>query len=155
MPIGVPICHLFSKWRYFQFLSFSIGVNISKFWEYFPEYLSNSKNLSRKTKNLNFDICLFLLACYKSLINFSYLSCARKMKFSIKDFFSKYDQIRRKLQILSYLLKKSLMENFIFCAVYHVHQKSSWKSIYHVSWLKNYFRNNSTQKHSHKKRKET
>ena len=36
------------------------------------------------------------------------------MKFSIKDFFSKCDQIRRKLQILSHLLKKSLMENFIY-----------------------------------------
>ena len=36
------------------------------------------------------------------------------MKFSIKDFFSKYDQIRRKLRIWSHLLKKSLMENFIF-----------------------------------------
>ena len=39
------------------------------------------------------------------------------MKFSIKDFFSKCDQIRRKLRIWSYLLNKSLMENFIFCAV--------------------------------------
>ena len=39
------------------------------------------------------------------------------MKFSIKDFFSKYDQIRIFLQIWSRLLKKSLMENFIFCAV--------------------------------------
>ena len=39
------------------------------------------------------------------------------MKFSIKDFFSKCDQIRRKLRIWSHLLKKSLMENFIFCAV--------------------------------------
>ena len=36
------------------------------------------------------------------------------MKFSIKDFFSKCDQIRRKLRIWSHLLKKSLMENFIF-----------------------------------------
>ena len=35
------------------------------------------------------------------------------MKFSIKDFFSKIDQIRRKL-------KKSLMENLIFCAVVHL-----------------------------------
>ena len=39
------------------------------------------------------------------------------MKFSIKDFFSKCDQIRRKLRILSHLLKKSFMENFILCAV--------------------------------------
>ena len=34
------------------------------------------------------------------------------------DFFSKCDQIRRKLRIWSHLLKKSLMENFIFvCGV--------------------------------------
>ena len=31
-----------------------------------------------------------------------------------KDFFSKCDQIRSKLRISSYLLKKSLTENFIF-----------------------------------------
>ena len=36
------------------------------------------------------------------------------MKFSIKDFISKCDHIRRKLQIWSHLLKKSLMNNFIF-----------------------------------------
>ena len=39
------------------------------------------------------------------------------MKFSIKDFFSKCNQIRRKLRIWSHSLKKSLMENFTFCAV--------------------------------------
>ena len=39
------------------------------------------------------------------------------MKFSIKDLFSKCDQIYRKLKIWSHLLKKSLMENFILCAV--------------------------------------
>ena len=39
-------------------------------------------------------------------------------KFYIKDFFRKCDQIRRKLQIWSNLLKKSLTENFIF--VQHV-----------------------------------
>ena len=38
----------------------------------------------------------------------------KKKRFSIKDFFSKYDQIRRKLRIWSHLLKKSLMKNFIF-----------------------------------------
>ena len=40
------------------------------------------------------------------------------MKFSITYFFSKCDQIRRKLRIWSHLLKKSVIENFIFCAVY-------------------------------------
>ena len=39
------------------------------------------------------------------------------MKFSIKDFFSKCDQIRSILRIWSHLVKKSLMENFIFYAV--------------------------------------
>ena len=38
-------------------------------------------------------------------------------KFSIKDFFSKCDLIRNFPRIWSHLLKKSLMENFIFCAV--------------------------------------
>ena len=33
------------------------------------------------------------------------------------DFFSKCDQIRRKLQIWSHLLKKFLMEKFSFCEV--------------------------------------
>ena len=42
---------------------------------------------------------------------------AQKMKFFITDFFSKCDQIRRKLRIWSHLLKKSLIKNFIFCAV--------------------------------------
>ena len=44
-----------------------------------------------------------------------YVNCtnnAQNMKLSIKDFFSKYDQIRRKLE-------KSLMENLIFCAVWN------------------------------------
>ena len=45
---------------------------------------------------------------------------AQKMKFSIKDSSSKCDQIHRKLRIWSHLLKKSLMENFIFCAVFWV-----------------------------------
>ena len=41
---------------------------------------------------------------------------AQKMKFSIKDLFSKCDEIRRKLRIWSHLLNKPLMENFNFCA---------------------------------------
>ena len=47
------------------------------------------------------------------------------MKFSITDFFSKCDQIRSFLQIWSNLLKKSVMENFIFCAVSALFQSLS------------------------------
>ena len=39
------------------------------------------------------------------------------MKFSIKDLFSKYDQISSFLRIWSHLMKKYLMENFIFCEI--------------------------------------
>ena len=42
---------------------------------------------------------------------------AQKIKFSIKDFFSKCDQIGRLLRLWSCLLKKFLTENFIFCPV--------------------------------------
>ena len=44
-------------------------------------------------------------------------SLHKKIKFTIKDFFSKCDQIRRKLRIWSHLLKKPSLENFIFCAI--------------------------------------
>ena len=47
----------------------------------------------------------------------------QKMKFSIKVFFSKCNQICRKLRIWSYLLKKSLIELFSFWAA---NCKSSW-----------------------------
>ena len=45
----------------------------------------------------------------------------QKMKFPIKDFFRKCDQIRKTMRIWSHLLKKSLIENFIFCAVALIH----------------------------------
>ena len=47
------------------------------------------------------------------------LLTAQKMKFSNKNFSSKYDQIPSKLRIWPHLQKKSLMENFIFCVVCH------------------------------------
>ena len=47
-------------------------------------------------------------------LTFRKLHTAQKMKFSIKDFFSKCDQIRSKLGIWSHLLKRSLIENFFF-----------------------------------------
>ena len=63
-------------------------------------------------------ICLWM---YFVLSMLSGLNTAQKMKFSIKDFFSKFDQIhsflRFGLRIWSHLLTKLSMENFIFCAV--------------------------------------
>ena len=48
------------------------------------------------------------------------------MKFSIKGFFSKCDQIRSFSRIWSHSLKKSLMENFIFCAVIVINDEKIW-----------------------------
>ena len=53
-----------------------------------------------------------------------------KIKVSIKDFFSKYDQIRRKLRIWSHLAQKPLMENLILCAV-------TLSNIYDKAFVKN------------------
>ena len=50
-------------------------------------------------------------------INIRWRCHCTKMKFSIKGFFNKCDQIRSFLRISLHLLNKSLMENFIFCAV--------------------------------------
>ena len=58
-------------------------------------------------------ICCYFLWCDK----FQKILTAQKLKFSIKDFFSKCDQIHRFLRIWSHLLKKSLIENYIFWAV--------------------------------------
>ena len=51
------------------------------------------------------------------------------MKFSIKDFLSKCDQIRRKLRIWLHSLKKFLMENSSFCAVSIIKKYSEFLGI--------------------------
>ena len=54
----------------------------------------------------------------ENILNVAYT--VQKMKFSVKDFFSKCNQIRGFLRTWSHLLKKSLIENFIYCAVYFI-----------------------------------
>ena len=64
----------------------------------------------------------------KKILHVLHVYTAQKMRLSIKDFFSKCDQKsagnRGKLRIWLYLLKKSLMEYFIFCAVLHLKPQS-------------------------------
>ena len=71
----------------------------------------------------------------KSFISLT-TSPAQKMKFPMKNFFSKYDQIRSYLRIWSHLLKKSLMENFIFCAVIPLRSmiKTKGRTIFSLSF---------------------
>ena len=69
-------------------------------------HCQNIPTFTYQKKLLHTLFCLFL----KSLKTFSVSlipNTAQKMKFSIMDFFSKCDQIRRKLRIWSHLQKKS------------------------------------------------
>ena len=65
----------------------------------------------------------------RSFKQFVSINCAQKMKFSIKHFFSNCDQIRSFLRIWSYLLKKSIMENLIFCAVCEKYCSMEWQNL--------------------------
>ena len=60
------------------------------------------------------------------VIDMSYT--AQNMKIPIRNFCSKWDQIRRKLWICSHLVKKSVIGNCIFCAVLvkMLFQKAAW-----------------------------
>ena len=53
--------------------------------------------------------------------NSEYESMHKKLKFSIKDFFSKCDQIHSFLRIWSHVLKKFLIQNFL-CSAYCIYQ---------------------------------
>ena len=67
-----------------------------------------------KKQGLRWDyLSYFGKILFNVLLSFPYTS-AQKMKFSIKNYFSKCDQIRKKLRIWLHLLKSSLMENFSF-----------------------------------------
>ena len=85
---------------------------------------------SQKKNNLGLPIIVIFMSClhliswkinlmslFDIFILISIMDTAQKMKFSIKDFFSKCDQVRSLPWIWSHLLKKCLMENFIFCVV--------------------------------------
>ena len=79
-----------------------------------------------------FPSCVLILIMTLNLLKL----IAQTMKFFIKDFFSKCAQIRSFLRIWSHLLKKSLMGNFIFCAVNGMNFKGNEK--FHKMCLKDY-----------------
>ena len=58
--------------------------------------------------------------------------CTKKWSFPFKDFLSKCDQIRRKLQIWSHLLKKSLMENIFLAVCCDVQEKYSIFTLFNL-----------------------
>ena len=119
-----------------------IEIKISQFGEklktnktQIKTFKSKHLKCTKQIKNFSFWLSLSRFSCYRwnnyfdvSNTFYSYLigfavcpvlanfhgHTAQKMRFFIKDFFRKCDQIRRKLRIWSNVLKKFLMENFIF-----------------------------------------
>ena len=88
--------------------------------------LKTKTHLAAQPKQVIKELSMLLIYSFRtiatSLINifniYHFMYHCKKMKFSIKHFFSKCDQIRSFLRIWSHLMKKSLLENFIFCAMY-------------------------------------
>ena len=64
-----------------------------------------------------FELKILLIYGDHCAMNLDKFHTPQKMKFAIKDFFSKCDQIRSFLRVWLHLLNTSFMENFIFCAV--------------------------------------
>ena len=64
------------------------------------------------------------------IFNLTIFTCvtAQKVKFFSKYLLSKYYQTRSFLQIWSHLLKKSFMENFIFCAMCAQKSRGTFKT---------------------------
>ena len=77
-----------------------------------PQFYSNSKSFFNRQMNVPHPRNFLTLSWRRSLLYRNHT--AQKMKFSIKDFFSKCDQILSFLRMWSHLLKKSLMETSIF-----------------------------------------
>ena len=96
----------------------SSSITIFSELQHYTELLLYCKINIRVTLSENF----FGIYDFSVIEIFETASCitVQKMKFSFMDFFSKCDQIRSFLQIWSHLLKKCVMKNFIFCAMYCV-----------------------------------
>ena len=113
----------------------TFGLNTERYSVSLRIHSTYGKIQIRKTPNTNtFHVFISILQISPSWISAPESSCCpslaitvlvdiiahKKMKFSIKVFFSKCDEIRSFLCVWSHLLKKSLMENFIFRAVHGI-----------------------------------
>ena len=117
-------------------------INRNFFWLGFIEF-------SFKYIQSSYHIILYLLQYFRSLLQLyvrKMTHTAQKLKFSIQGFFSKCDQNRSILRIWSHLLKKFLMENFIFVQwqifTLSVKRKASLLSKLNNNGITNHFINN-------------
>ena len=105
--MSVPVTSI-TAWKVFKYRVFSgpyfpvFGLNTGK---YGPEKTSYSDTFHTMYK-------MHIIMQYTHFESLNNIHCT-KMKFSIKDLFSKCEQIHKKPRIWSYLLKKSLIKNFL------------------------------------------
>ena len=112
-----------------NFWVFRFSVQNFSAWRKFMSKIGQNNFKSNQGWNIPkiVDLMISSFLCLTNNFDLWFLSIHvtnQKMKFSIRDFFSKCDQIRSFLWIWSHLLKKFLMKIFILCAV-------SWKH----NWL--------------------
>ena len=95
---------------------YNIYINIYNVYKYiFPLLFKNSHDIEtiyhmKLTKHF-----MTIQQCSNfSRVSYTVQYTAQKMKFSIKGFLSKCEQMQNFLRIFSHLLKESLMENLIF-----------------------------------------
>ena len=100
-----------------------LHYQLQKHFQLWPHFLHVKKVYKIRSFQPDFIITILFFTILTS--NFLNLICqvfapfwvnftAQKMKFSIKNFFNKCDQIHTKLQIWLHLMRKSWIENFIF-----------------------------------------
>ena len=90
-------------------------------------FYKNSQNFPKDYCTSIFEIFVHRLL----IISYDFLYTAQKNKFSIKDLFSKCDQIRSFLRIWSHLLKKSLMGNrsVVCLAILYLESREIFQSL--------------------------
>ena len=92
------------------------------FWEPFYKILGVLWERHKTILDMNLWLYWTWATSWKLKKPFVYASTTQKIKFSIKSFFNKCDQIRSFLQIWWYLLKKLLIQNIIFmeCSFWYI-----------------------------------
>ena len=114
-------------------------------WEAFLKE-SSLRILSKCLEDVSDGVYCYLIWMSFTRVLIGSAETAQKMKFSINNFISKCDQIRKNLRIWSHLLKTFLMENFIFCAVWKSQENFQVESRFYKKIVCSYARNVLSQK---------
>ena len=133
-----------AHWGYCIHFCFSrIIKSIDKLVNTIDKMFSNDSYVSPNLAKASWNSCFSTIRYFF----FPFLkNTSQKMKFSIKDFSGQCDQIRSFLLSWPHLLKKSLMEKFIFCAVKVAYQVVTCQSLWSKGKLRLYYQKQPPEK---------